>query len=134
MSKSVDSNIVVRGNQRTIEYAICADGSMPAKEFVDALAEGEQRRLDTLFRRMADTGKIFNEEQFKHEKGKIYGFKRYQIRIGCFQSEKRWILTHGFIKKDNRWPRSQIERAVRIMEEHLKREAARKKRAERPKQ
>ena len=48
---------------RTIEYAICADGSMPAKEFVEGLDESEQRKLDTLFRRLAAMGKIFNKEQ-----------------------------------------------------------------------
>ena len=129
MSKDADSNIVVRGNQRTIEYAICADGSMPAKEFVEGLDESEQRKLDTLFRRLAAMGKIFNKEQFKQVKGKIFGFKRYQTRVGCFQIGIRWVLTHGFIKKGDRWKKSDIERAERIMEEHLAREAAKKKKA-----
>ena len=129
MSKDADSNIVVRGNQRTIEYAICADGSMPAKEFVEGLDESEQRKLDTLFRRLAAMGKIFNKEQFKQVKGKIFGFKRYQTRVGCFQIGMRWVLTHGFIKKGDRWKKSDIERAERIMEEHLAREAAKKKKA-----
>ena len=129
MSKDADSNIVVRGNQRTIEYAICADGSMPAKEFVEGLDESEQRKLDTLFRRLAGIGKIFNKEQFKQVKGKIFGFKRYQTRVGCFQIGMRWVLTHGFIKKGDRWKKSDIERAERIMEEHLAREAAKKKKA-----
>ncbi len=111
MSKDADSNIVVRGNLRTIEYAICADGSMPAKEFVESLDKSEQRKLDTLFRRLASTGKIFNKEQFKQVGGKIFGFKRYQTRVGCFQIGMRWVLTHGFIKKDNRWKKSEIERA-----------------------
>ena len=129
MSKDADSNIVVRGNQRTIEYAICADGSMPAKEFVEGLDESEQRKLDTLFRRMAETGKIFNKTRFKQVKDRIYEFKRYQTRVGCFQIGTRWVLTHGFIKKGDRWKKSDIERAERIMEEHLAREAAKKKKA-----
>lgn len=131
MSKDADSNIVVRGNQRTIEYAICTDGSMPAKEFVEGLDESEQRKLDTLFRRLAAMGRIFNKEQFKQVKGKIFGFKRYQTRVGCFQIGMRWVLTHGFIKKGDRWKKSDIERAERIMEEHLAPEAAKKKKARR---
>ena len=127
MSKDADSIVVVRGNQRTIEYAVCANGSMPAKEFVEGLDESEQRRLDVLFRRMADTGKVFNTEQFKQVKDKIYEFKRYQTRVGCFQIGMRWILTHGFVKKGDRWRASEIERAERIMEEHRAWEAAEKK-------
>jgi hypothetical protein len=129
MSKDADSSIVVRGNQRTIEYAICANGSMPAKEFIEVLDERELRQMDTLFRRMADTGKIFNKEQFKQVKDKIYEFKRYQTRVGCFQIGTRWVLTHGFIKKADRWRNSEVERAERIMEEHLAREAVEKKKA-----
>ncbi len=102
---------------------------MPAKEFIERLDESEQRRLDTLFRRMADTGKIFNREQFKQVEGKIYGFKRYQTRVACFRIENRWVLTHGFTKKGDGWRKSEIERAERIMKEHLAREAAEKEKA-----
>lgn len=128
MRKDADSSIVVRGNQRTIEYAICANGSMPAREFVNGLDEDEQRRLDNLFRRMAETGRIFNKTQFKQVKDRIYEFKRYQTRVGCFQIGTRWVLTHGFFKKDDRWRKSELERAKRIMKEHLAREAAKKAR------
>ncbi|MFH0983410.1 MAG: type II toxin-antitoxin system RelE/ParE family toxin [Planctomycetota bacterium] len=95
---------------------------MPAKLFIEDLDEPDQRKLDTLFRRMADTGKIFNREQFKQVAGKIYEFKRFQVRVGCFQVGNRWILTHGFIKKGEQWPRSELERAERIMNEQLARE------------
>jgi hypothetical protein len=115
--------VLVRGNLRTIEYAVCSDRSMPAREFVECLDESDQRKLEVLFRRMADMGKIFNREQFKLVEGKIFEFKRFQIRIGCFQIGARWILTHGFKKKGDRWPDSQLVRANRIMAEHLAREA-----------
>lgn len=58
--------MLVKGSQRSVEYAVCLDGSMPAKEFMLGLDESNQRKLDTLFHRMAETGKIYNEEQFKH--------------------------------------------------------------------
>lgn len=129
MSRDADLTIVVRGNMRTIEYALCANGSIPAKEFIEGLDESGQRRLDTLFRRMADMGRIFNRELFKQVEGKIYEFKRFQTRVGCFQIGTRWVLTHGFTKKGDRWKKSEIERAERIMEDHLAREAAEKKKA-----
>jgi len=122
MSEEPDRvEVVVRGAMRTIEYAVCANGSSPARGFIESLDERDQRRLDVLFRRMADTGKIFNREQFKQVKGKIYEFKRYQVRVGCFQVQSSWILTHGFVKKSPRWPKSEIERAERIMSEELAR-------------
>ncbi|NLG44769.1 MAG: hypothetical protein GX547_16125 [Phycisphaerae bacterium] len=122
MSSGTDSPIVVRGIARTIEYAVCLDGSMPAKDFVEALDDSDQRKLDTLFRRLADTGKIFNREQFKLVEGEIFEFKRYQVRVGCFQIGSRWLLTHGFVKKQDRWPKAELTRANRIREEHLERE------------
>ncbi len=101
---------------------MCANGSMPAKEFVESLSQGEQTKLAVLFKRMADTGEIRNKEQYKKVEGDIWEFKRHQVRVMCFQVRKRVILTHGFRKKANRTPRSEIERAKRIRAEHLRRE------------
>ena len=122
MSWNVDRPIVARGNLRTIEYAVRANGSMPAKDFIEGLDDRELRRLDTLFRRMADTGRIHNNEQFKQVEVKIYEFKRHQIRLGCFQVGDRWRLTHGFVKKSPKWPKSEIARAKQIMQEDLDRD------------
>jgi hypothetical protein len=123
MSKDTDSLVVVvRGTARTIEYAVCSNGTMPAREFIEGLDPSDQRKLDTLFRRMAETGKIFNREQFKLVEGEIFEFKRFQTRVGCFQVGPRWILTHGFQKKGDRWPKAEVIRAERIMREHLERE------------
>ena len=118
----VDRPIVVRGCLRAIEYAVCANGSMPAREFIEGMVESERQRLGVLFRRMADTGEIHNPQQFKKIKDKIYEFKRYQTRLGCFQVGDRWRLTHGFIKKTDKWPKREIERATRIRKEDLERD------------
>ena len=126
MSKDADRPvIVVRGTARAIEYAVCSDGSMPAKEFIEGLDDSDQRKLDTLFRRLSETGKIFNREQFKLVDGQIFEFKRYQVRVGCFQIGTRWLLTHGFIKKQDKWPKAELARANRIRTEHLERERKR---------
>ncbi len=127
MEGKPDTFVLVRGTLRTIEFAVCTSGDSPAREFLDNLDEADQRRLDVLFRRMAETGKIFNLEQFKQVDGKIYEFKRFQIRLGCFQIGSRWLLTHGFIKKSPKWPMKELERAERIMEEHLRREGSDRK-------
>jgi hypothetical protein len=123
MSRDADSTIVVRGNLRTIEYAIRANGSMPAKEFIEGLSVPDQAKILVLFRRMAEKGDVPNREQFKLVEGKIFEFKKQQIRVFCFRKENRWQLTNGYKKKRDKLDRSEIDRAQRIMQEHLEREA-----------
>jgi len=123
MSKDADrSVIVVQGTARTIEFAVCSNGSMPAKEFIEGLDASDQRKLAVLFQVLAAKGAISNRQHFRKVSGAIWEFKRFQIRVGCFQTEARWILTHGFVKKDDRWKPAELERANRIRTEHLERE------------
>lgn len=124
MSKDADKRIVAKGPVCRIEYAVCSNRAMPAKDFVNALGERDQRKLDVLFRRMVEHGLIRNIQKFKRVEGKIYEFKAHQVRVSCFQIGDRWVLTHGFIKKGDRWPKQELRRAERIMEEHIEREGA----------
>ena len=43
-----DSTIVVAGNLLTIEYAVRANGKMPAKEFIEAMDLRDQAKIVTL--------------------------------------------------------------------------------------
>lgn len=123
MSEAADrARIVADGTMATIEYAVRSNGSMAAKEFIATLTETDQRRLAVLFKRLADIGRIMNREQFKRVEGPIWEFKRHQVRVACFQIGKRWLLTHGFRKKGDHWKPSELDRATRIMNEHLERE------------
>ena len=122
MSKEADRPaVVVRGTMRTIEYAICANGSMPAREFIEGLDDSDQRKLAVLLRRMAEHGSVPNREQFKHVQGKLFEFKKHQIRVFCFRHGDSWILTNGYKKKEDRLRPAKIRQAERIMGEHLAR-------------
>jgi hypothetical protein len=122
MSKEADTpEVVVRGAMRTIEYAVCANGSSPARDFVENLEPPDQRKLVVLLRRMAEHGNVPNEQQFKHVKGKLFEFKKHQIRVFCFRDGDSWILTNGYKKKEDRLRRAKIRQAERIMAEHLMR-------------
>ncbi len=121
MSSPNDKCTVRTGSARDIEYAVRANGSMPAKEFVESLEDSDQRKFGVLFDKLAAVGIISNTEQFKQVRGKIWEFKRHQARIGCFQVGRKWILTHGFIKKKDRWSNDEIEKANNVMAEHLHR-------------
>jgi len=127
MCREVDRPIVVRGTLRTIEYAVCANGTMPAGDFIQGLDESDQRKMATLFERMAGRGNVPNRQQFKLVRGKIFEFKKQQIRVFCFRKDDRWLLTNGYKKKEKRLDQGKIGRAERIMCEHLEREAKEKK-------
>lgn len=87
MSKDGDSYerpIAARGNLLTVKYAMCSNGTSPAKEFIEGRNRKEQARLAVLFKRMADVGRIHNQRKFKKLEGLIWEFKSDQIRILCF--------------------------------------------------
>jgi hypothetical protein len=123
MSGRDDRLVAVTGTVFGIEYAVGEDGVPPAKEFIDALDEGDQRKLAVLFKRMADHGSVPNREQFKQVRGPLFEFKKHQIRVFCFRSGSRWVLTNGYKKKKDRLDPAEIERAERLMEVYLSRNA-----------
>ena len=113
--------VVYRGQKLVIEYAICTNGSCPAKEFFDSLSERDKIKLMALFALMGDKGEIRNKEKFKIIEGTAYfAFKSFQIRVICrFQPGRRLILLCGLRKQKDRYPKAEIDRANRIFEEYL---------------
>jgi phage-related protein len=110
------------GTKFAVEYAKLANGSLPAKEFIDGLAALERTRIDALIKRFHETGVIQNREQMKNLKGnQFFEFKRFKTRIlGYYPSQRRGsiVLTNGFVKKSDGTPKNQIDRAERIREEY----------------
>lgn len=102
------------GRALTIQALELADGSCPAGDFLDALDEGDRQKMDVLFERLGDTGRITNKEKFKKLEGsdKIFAFKSFQIRIPCFfTADKRVMLCFGLKKKKDKYSNPEIERA-----------------------
>jgi hypothetical protein len=117
MAKRTDT-IVASGEWGTVEYAVAADGSVPARLFLAECDDNVAAKLFALFERLAKVGRLSNQQQFRKERGEIWGFKHFQTRMACFRVANRWFLTHGFTKKKDNWPAGQLERAERIMEEY----------------
>ena len=129
MSMDADSPLVVHGPMRIIEYAVCSNGIMPARKFIEKeLNESERTMLLVLFKRMADHGTVPNREQFKKVEGEIFEFKKHQIRVFCFRTGDHWLLTNGYKKKKDRLDPGEVKRAKRIMAEHLRRGTGRQER------
>ena len=114
---------LVRGPCAAVAYARRTNGKRPAKEYIEDLVQEDQAKLAKRFIRIAATGRIQNEEQFRKlggKSGRIYEFKVYPgIRVLCFQQGKTWYLTHGFKKQTDKTPPREIQRAETIMGEHL---------------
>ena len=88
----------------TVEWARDARGRLPAKEFYDVLDDTDKAKLLVLFKRMADTGKISNQEKFKKltniRRTALYEFKSFQLRvIGGFVPGSKFLLALGVRKK-----------------------------------
>jgi len=49
----------------TVEAAMSANGESPARDFVEALSDGERAKILALFRLLGDTGRIKNVQKFK---------------------------------------------------------------------
>jgi len=111
--------IAYSGYQFTIAYAVCLDQSKPAEEFYDSLADPDKAKLNKLFERLGDHGRISNEEKFKKiENSDFFEFKSFQIRMPCFfLPGKLVVITHGFWKKGDKIPPAEVKRAERIRQE-----------------
>ncbi len=128
MSDSV--HIAARGAWGTVEWAVASNGELPALGFYEKLSNAEMAKVDALVRRLAETGRIWNEEQFKNlgekagaEGRKLFEFKRFQIRfIGAFRPGSRFIVAVGVRKKKDNLNKSDIDRALQILAEHDERE------------
>ena len=114
-----------------MEWAVDSRGDLPARKVYLSLLDKNKAKVDALFRRLAESGPILNREKFRQLGEKagtkargLWEFKSFQIRfIGDFRPGGRFIIAHGLDnkKKDN-LPKPDIEKAVRILEEHDSRE------------
>src|SRR5436190_24366791 len=113
-----DDMLVATGNWGEVRYAARRDKSMPAKEFYDSLSKSDQAKVNNLYRRMAEEGRISNREKFKQVEGALFAFKSFRVRVSCYQNQRRWYLLHGFEKKGNDWPRGEVIRGFNLLTEH----------------
>lgn len=114
----------------TVVWAVDAKGSIPARSFFNDLTDGDRAKIQALFNRLATYGEIRTRERFKKLDTRhgvaLWEFKSFQIRfIGAFVPKTRpreFVVAHGLRKKKDRHSASDLERAVRIIKEHVKRD------------
>lgn len=118
--------IAARGNWGTVEWGADLRGVTPARDYYLKLPEKQQAKVVALFQRLAEFGKIFDRTKFKQlgpqAKGKgagLWEFKSGQDRfLGDFRPGGRFLVAHALRKKSDNLPKPDIEKAVRILEEH----------------
>jgi phage-related protein len=111
-----------RGNQLAIELLVFDNGACPVADFLGQLTGQERRRIDVLFERLGNQGRISNKELFKKLEGtKLFEFKRHQIRLICFYTpDKRVVICHALRKKQDKHQKRDLDHAETLRTEYLK--------------
>jgi hypothetical protein len=112
---------ILSGENADLVWVADSSGRFRGKEYFEKLNPKEKAKFDVLFKRMAATGSIKNDLQFRKESDEIYCFKRGQHRLTCYRIGKTLMLIHGFRKKSDKGLRlkREIKTAERIRTEHL---------------
>lgn len=100
------------GRFHTIQCLELADGSCPVGDFLDGLDEPDRKKLDVIFERMGEHGRVPNPEKFRKitDWEGLFEFKSYQIRILCFFGRDKTVqLAHALIKKKDKHTRADLE-------------------------
>ena len=107
-----------------VVWATEASGKRSALEFFEQLRKEEAAKVQVLFERWAEHGRINHKEQFKklgdRQGHAIWEFKRHQIRfLGGFGPGRQFVVAHGLRKKQDKHRPADLDRAARILTEHL---------------
>lgn len=94
-------------------------GELPAKLDFENLSPADRAKAFSLFRRLADSGKISNREKFKSlgTKGAhLWEFKNFQDRfIGDFRPGKRFLVAAYSRKKKDQLDPATVARAIKML-------------------
>ncbi|RHX90238.1 hypothetical protein DLM76_20455 [Leptospira yasudae] len=117
--------LVYQGPVFQIEWFFDKNSKSVSLEFFEGLSIDEQDDFLVLVKKMADTGKIFNEQKFRNEGDKIFAFKPKPNRFLCFFTVgKKIIITNGFPKRQDKLPANEKARAVAFRKDYLERTEA----------
>jgi hypothetical protein len=67
--------LAYEGKEFTIEWYFNDKGKSFALEYYKKLSIDDKKKIMRLLMQLGETGKIFNEEKFRHEGDKIYAIK-----------------------------------------------------------
>ena len=115
--------IAYTGNYYTIEWYIDKKGKSQPLEYYKNLDSKRRQKVLFLFKRMGDFGSISDITKFRSEGNKIYAFKPQPDRfLSFFISGRKIIITNAYEKKSDKMPRNELNMAIKLREEYLKRQ------------
>jgi len=116
----MDDMTVYEGRSRTIEFAVLANGRIPALRSWKKLEDRPKAQLWTTIKRLGDTGEVRNTERFKLEADGIWAMKAWKVRAYCYMtSDARVVITNIVAKKQIVARASDLDTAKRIRSECL---------------
>ena len=82
--------------------------------------------MQALFNRLAEDGRITNDEKFKklcnRDGHALWELKSFQLRfLGTFTKNRQFLVALGLRKKSRTHKSRDLDRAARILSEHLSR-------------
>ena len=116
----IDRVELSRGRRYSL-YAIVENGKCHIERFFAQLTDNNRKKILSLLEYTIGNGTPNNEEKFKkletRDSVSIFEFKAGQVRVLCvFKGRSIIVLTHGFIKQQQKTPRTEIDRAVRLLQ------------------
>ena len=116
------SYTVVKGLKFAIEWYVDQKGYSQPFEYFEESSAAQQDKALALFKFMANHGRIFNKTKFNNEGDDIYAFKINQDRYACFFFKGgKIIIANAFIKKSPKIPPREKERALKTLNDYVKR-------------
>ena len=114
--------LIYQGQAFRLEWYWDESGHAQALEYFNHLDDVQKAKALSLFVRMGDIGKIFDETKFRNEGDKIYAFKPMPDRfLSFFTIGKLMIVTNAFVKKSDKMPKEEKSRALRNMIDYKRR-------------
>ncbi len=90
--------------------------------YFESLSIDRQKKLVHLLKLLGDSGKIFNQEKFRHEGDQIYVFKSSPDRFFCFFFDgAKVIITNAYEKKSTKMPPKEKNKALKTKENYINR-------------
>jgi phage-related protein len=116
---SMKEYIAYKGHFLTIEWFFDESGNSDALSFFENLSNSQKRKTLMLFKRIGDSGKIFDITKFRNEGDQIFAFKPQPDRfLSFFYTGKKIIVTNGFCKKTKKLPKNEKETALKRMKSY----------------
>jgi len=114
--------VAYQGQCFAIEWYYTERGDSEALHYYRQLSADRRHKVLSLFRRLGETGAIFDTTKFRHEGDHIYAFKPQPDRFLCFFfTGKKIIITNAFMKKTDKLPQREKKRALRHREHYEQR-------------